>query len=309
MSMSSPFGPMRLIVNPRSGHGAVGKTMPLLTSALRGHGLEFDVVETTGARHATQAATEALRSGVTYLVPVGGDGTVHEVVNGMFDGITPINPDAVLGVAAAGSGSDFVRTFGLDRKPEVIARHLAGPNTMAIDVGIAEYTGPDGAPGRSLFANIAEVGYGAEVVRRAECYPRWFGRLRYLIGAYSAIRGGDRPVTTVKVAHTETTGPVVEVVVANCQFFGGAMKVAPRALPDDGKFNVQIYSGQRSQMFTMTQKIYRGEHLPHPDVTEYQSATVELAPDPALLVEADGEVLGYTPAKFSLIERALTLSI
>ena len=307
--MASPFGPMRLIVNPRSGRGAVGKTLPALTEALRSHGLEFDVVETLRARHASEAATQALRDGVRYLVAVGGDGTVHEVVNGMFDGTTPIARDAVFGVAAAGSGSDFVRTFGLDRKPEVIARHLATEHTMDIDVGVVDYVGRDGAQVRSLFANIAEVGYGAEVVRRAERFPRWFGRVRYLIGAYSAIAGGTRPVTTVKVAHTETTAPLVELVVANCQFFGGAMKVAPRALPDDGKFNVQIFTGERSQMFTMTMKLYRGEHLPHPQITEYQSPTVELAPDPPLLVEADGEVLGYTPASFSLLERVLTLKI
>jgi YegS/Rv2252/BmrU family lipid kinase len=300
---------MRLIVNPRSGSGAVGKTLPTLVEALRSHDLEFDIVETTRARHASEAATQSLRDGIRYLVAVGGDGTVHEVVNGMFDGTTPIARDAVLGVAAAGSGSDFVRTFGLDRKPEVIARHLSTEHTMDIDIGVVDYVDLQGAPARSLFANIAEVGYGAEVVRRAERYPRWFGRLRYLIGAYSAIAGGKRPETTVKVAHTETTAPLVELVVANCQFFGGAMKVAPRALPDDGKFNVQIFTGQRSQMFTMTMKLYRGEHLPHPDITEYQSATVELGPDPALLLEADGEVLGYTPASFSLLERVLTLKI
>ena len=307
--MASPFGPMRLIVNPRSGRGAVGKTMPLLTEALRSHDLEFDIVETTGARHATEAARDALRSGIRYLVAVGGDGTVHEVVNGMFEGTTAIRDDAVLGIAAAGSGSDFARTFGLDRKPEVIARHLASAHTMDIDVGVADYIGLDGAAARSLFANIAEAGYGAEVVRRAERFPRWFGRLRYLIGAYSAIRGGQRPVTTVKVAHTETTVPVVNVVIANCQFFGGAMKIAPRALPDDGKFNVQVFTGERSQMFTMTTKIFRGEHLPHPDITEYQSEMVSLAPEPPLLIEADGEVLGYTPATFTLLERVLTLKI
>ena len=307
--MSSPFGPLRLIVNPRSGRGAVGKTLPQLTAALRTKDLEFDIVETTRARHASEAATEALQQGIRYLVAVGGDGTVHEVVNGMFDGTTPIRDDAVLGIAPAGSGSDFARTFGLDRKPEVTARHLAGEATMDIDVGVAEYTDLDGEQRRTLFANIAEAGYGADVVQRAERYPRWFGRLRYLIGAYAAIRSGKRPEATVKVAHTETTARIVNVVVANCQFFGGAMKIAPRALPDDGKFNVQVFTGQRSQVFTMTTKIFRGEHLPHPDITEYQSPTVELAPEPRLLVEADGEVLGYTPAKFSLLERALTLKI
>ena len=70
------------------------------------------------------------------------------------------------------------------------------------------------------------------------------------------------------------------------------MKVAPRALPDDGKFNVQVFTGQRSQVFLMTTQIYRGEHLPHPEVVEYQSATAEVAPEIPLPVEADGEYLG-----------------
>jgi YegS/Rv2252/BmrU family lipid kinase len=307
--MPSQFGTMRLIVNPRAGRGMVGKTMPALTAALRANDLDFDIVETTGARYASQAATQALKQGIRYLVAVGGDGTVHEVVNGMFDGETPIAPDAVLGVAAAGSGCDFVRTFGLDRKPEIIARHLATDSTMDIDVGVAEYIGADGTQQRSLFANIAEVGYGAEVVRRVARYPRWLGRVRYLLGAYAAIATNQRPTTEVTVDHTTKTVPLVELVVANGQFFGGAMKVAPRALPDDGKFNVQLFTGGRSQVFTLTMKMFRGEHLPHPDITEYQSATVSLAPDPPLLVEADGEVLGTTPASFRLLPRALRLKI
>jgi len=307
--MASPFGPMRLIVNPRAGSGAVGKTLPVLTDALRRHELEFDVVETTAAGHASQAATDALSEGIRYLVAVGGDGTVHEVVNGMFDGTEPRAPGTVLGVAGAGSGCDFIRTFGLDRKPEVVARHLAGDMTMDIPVGVVDDADREGQQQRRLFANIAEVGYGAADHLRAERYPRWFGRLRYLIGAYESIAKAQRPETTVKVAHTEATVPLVELVVANCQFFGGAMKVAPRALPDDGKFNVQVYTGPKSQVFTLTMKLYRGEHLPDPNITEWQSPTVELAPDPPLLVEADGEVLGYTPAQFSLLNRVLTLKI
>src|SRR5687768_14978854 len=197
--MPSPFGPMRLIVNPRAGRGVVGKTMPELTAALRSRDIEFDIVETTGARFASQAAAIALREGIRYLVAVGGDGTVHEVVNGMFEDEKPINPDAVLGVAAAGSGCDFVRTFGLDRKPTIIAKHLAGDATMDIDVGVVEYIDRDGKPATSLFANIAEAGYGAEVVRRAARYPRFLGRVRYLLGAYAAIASNKRPVTSVAV--------------------------------------------------------------------------------------------------------------
>jgi diacylglycerol kinase (ATP) len=307
--MPSPFGPMRLIVNPRAGRGAVGRTMPELTSELAARGLDFDVVETTEAGHAVRAAREALAEGTRYLVAVGGDGTVHEVVNGMFDDREPIAEDAVLGVCGAGSGCDFIRTFGLDRKPAVVADHLASERVMPIDVGVARFTDRSGQPAERLFANIAEVGYGATVVDRAERLPRFFGRFRYLFAAWAAIRALERQEATVSVARTDKTVPVVNLVVANGQFFGGGMKVAPRALPDDGRFNVQIFTGQRSQVFMLTSKIYRGEHLPNPDISEYHSDVAELAPDTPLLVEADGEVLGTTPASFALLPQALRLKI
>jgi diacylglycerol kinase (ATP) len=302
-------GPWHLIVNPRAGNGTVGKRLPELTRALDGKGLEWDLIETARPGHAAEAAREALQAGRRFLCAVGGDGTVHEVVNGMFDGTSPRNAQAVLATVGAGSGCDFVRTFGLDRKPEIVARHLATPTYMPIDVGLVRCTGRDGEPHTRLFANIAEVGYGAEVVRRAARYPRWFGRFRYLFGAYGSIRAMTRPETTVVVEHTEVTVPLVELVVANCQFFGGGMKVAPRALPDDGRFNVQLFTGQRSQVFVLTQKLYRGEHLPHPDIREYQSPTVRVDGERPLLIEADGELIGTTPATFEILSRALHLKI
>lgn len=301
---------MRLIANPQCGSKAGTEMLSRLTDALTARGLDFDVVETTEPGHATQVARKALEEGWRYLVAVGGDGTVNEVLNGMFDEAdTPLASDAVLGVAALGSGCDFARTFGLDRSPEIIARHLDGDALLPIDVGVLSYTDADGAPARRLFANIAEVGYGAEVVRRAQRFPRWFGRFRYLVGAYGAIRAMRRPEATVHVGRTSKTVPVVNLVVANGQFFGGGMKVAPRALPDDGRFNVQIYHGQRSQLFLLTTKIFRGEHLPDPYIAEYNADSVTFEPPEAMPLEADGELLGTTPVTCSLLQRVLRVKI
>jgi YegS/Rv2252/BmrU family lipid kinase len=307
--MTHPLGRLRLIVNPRAGRGGGGATLAELRAALDSHGLDHDVVETTGPGSATQAARDALAEGIEYLVAVGGDGTVHEVVNGMFDGDAPIAPRAILGVVGAGSGCDFVRTFGLNIGVERIARHFATETIQPIDVGRVTFTDADGAPAQRLFANIAEVGYGAEAVRRAARYPRWMGRLRYLFAAYGAIRVMARPRTTVSLAHADVVRELVNLVVANAQFFGGGMKIAPRALPDDGRLNVQLFFGPRSQVFTLTQRIYRGEHLPNPHISEYQSPTVVVTPATPLPVEADGEYLGTTPATFSLLDKALRLKI
>jgi diacylglycerol kinase (ATP) len=308
--MTHVLGRLRLIVNPQAGRGKVGSALADLRRALDGQGLDHDVVETTAdPGSATRAARQALDEGCEYLVAVGGDGTVHEVVNGMFEDDEPVSPRAILAVVGAGSGCDFIRTFGLSLPFERLAKHMATETIQPIDVGKVTYVDAAGNEATRLFANIAEVGYGAECVRKAARYPRFMGRFRYLFAAYGAIRAMERPETRVVLGHTEVTKPIVNVVAANAQFFGGGMKVAPRALPDDGRYNVQLYTGPKHQVFTLTQKIYRGEHLPNPEIAEYQSPFVRVHPTSPLPVEADGEYLGTTPATFTLLEKRLRLKI
>lgn len=304
-----PLGPARLIVNPTAGGGRVRSMLPELTAALAGGELEFDVKQTRSVDDGAAIAREALREGIRYLIAVGGDGTVHHVVNGMFEDRAPIAADAVLGVCGAGTGSDFVRNFGLDRSVDVIARHLLTSHTMPIDVGVAEFTDGDGRRRERLFVNIAQAGYGAEVIRHANRLPRQLGRVRYLLAAWASIAAVSRVQAQVSVDFTTRELPLVELVVANCQFFGGGMKVAPRAIPQDGRFNVLAFTGNRSQVFMLTTQLYAGEHLPHPEIVEYQSATCGVTADEALLVEADGELLGTTPARFALLKRSLRLKI
>lgn len=304
-----PVGPARLIANPRAGNGDAVATLAELRAELTAGGLEFDVVRTTATATGQTLARSALDEGIRYLIAVGGDGTVHDVVNGMFEDRRPVAADAVLGVCGAGSGSDFVRNFGLDRPVRVIARHLLSTHTMPIDIGIVEFTNHDGSRSERLFANIAEVGYGAQVVRRAGRMPRLLGRLRYLFAAWASIAAVTPTTAHVSVDFTSRDLDLVELVVANGQFFGGGMKVAPRAIPQDGRLSVLAFTGDRSQVFALTTKLFAGEHLPHPQIVEYQTTACTIRPDEPLLVEADGELLGCTPARFSMIKRSLLLKI
>lgn len=298
---------VRLIVGPRAGRGA----LPALERALRAAGLDYDVALGRRPGDTVEMARAARDDGVGLVVAVGGDPTVHDVVNGLLGDAADEAPDPrglpVLGVASV--DSDFARTFGLDRDADVVARHLAGDHTMTVDVGVVACAGPDGRPVRRLFANVAQIGWGAEVARHRRRLPAWTGRFGNLLAAWTAIRTLDRQETEVRVAHTTATLPVVAVVAANGQFFAGGMKVAPRALPDDGRLNVLVFTGPRSQVFTLTQPLLRGEHLPHPQITEWQSPHVTVAPARPLAVEADGRLLGRTPATVTLRRRALRVRI
>src|ERR671918_1437791 len=142
--MASPYGDLVLIANPRSGRGRVGEELPELERQLLARRLGHRIVATEGPGHASAIAAEALRDGTRFLVAVGGDGTVQEVVNGMIEDDRPVAPDAVLGVVAAGSGSDFVRTFGLPGDAIRAVRHLTGDLLYPIDVIRIDYRDPDG---------------------------------------------------------------------------------------------------------------------------------------------------------------------
>ena len=312
--MTAAFGPPSLLVDTRAGRGAARVEAARLAQLLHDRDVDVRTVEAAGPAACAAALDGPLADERRYLVVVGDDATAAAVINALYDvdadarSATPRRPDLVVGVAATAWSCDLVRTYGLDRSADVIAKRLVTDLTMTIDLGLVTYVDRDGLPGARLFANLAQAGWGAELVRRQRRWRR-LGRLGNLLAAYGAIRATRRPTATVAVAHTSAELPVTDLVVANGQFFNDGMKIAPRALPDDGKFNVQVFTGERSQLFTGTQRIYRGEHLPDPRIVEHQSPTVTIAAPTPLAVEADGMWLGRTPAAFSVVPTALRLKI
>lgn len=304
------LGPMLVIANPRAGEGS-GPIVERLVAALAPYGIAPDVAVTAGRGDATTIACEALASGVRYVVAVGGDGTVHEVVNGLVDADTGSTrgPEPVLGIVSAGSGCDLVRTFGLDRPPEVLARHLASLHSTAIDLGRVHLTGLDGTPAVRVFANIAEVGFGGAVAMAARRLPARLGSRRYTVGIVTAWGRFRRVGMTVTHDGGVHQGDLCNVVVANGQFFGGGLKVAPRSLPDDGRFDVQAWGGTVTDVVRAARQLRDGSHLQRHDVRAWPSATVTVTADRPVAVEADGELLGTAPATFDILPRVIRLKL
>lgn len=306
--MTSPFGPLVVIANPRSGRGRVGAELPKIERTLRDGGLDYRIVQTTHPGHATEAARDALRGSERYLVAVGGDGTVHEVVNGMLQDDQPIAEDAVLGVVAAGSGCDFVKSFNLPGDAVQAARHLAGDGVRRIDVGKVTFTA-GAAEMIRYFPNIAEAGLGGAVVARASRLSGILGPARYLCGFWLTLPG-FRPA----VVRLDADGQAFEwrahnVVVANCRFYGAGMQISPKSKPDDGALEVLVMVGPKSDAFTTLPKVYKGTHLPHRNIVELRASRVRVEPDLPFRIEADGETLGTTPATFEVIRKPIRLKV
>ncbi len=306
--MTSVYGPLTLICNARSGRGRVAKYLPEVRSHLEKRGLEYDIRYTEAPGDAVRIARDALDGGSGFLVAVGGDGTVHEVVNGMIENDKPVNPDAVFGVVAAGTGSDFIKTFGIPAMPGHAVAHLDGDESFPIDIGKITYV-EDGGEKIRYFANIAEAGFGSEVVVRARRLPRWLGPTVYLVAFWLSLRKHRPARVEIDLVDRTYEGKMNNLVVANGQFFGGGMKIAPKAAPTDGVLDILIDHARKKEAFPMMMKIYKGEHLPHPSIEEAKRARLAVEADRPLLIEADGEVLGHTPATFEVLKDLLNLKV
>jgi YegS/Rv2252/BmrU family lipid kinase len=281
--------------------------MPEVERQLLARRLDYRIEEAREPGDATRIAREALAAGERFLVAVGDDLTVDRIVNGLLDAGRPVVEDAVLGVVAAGSGADFPKTFGLPGDSVRAVRHLAGEGTYRIDaVRVAFHA--DGEERVRHFAGVAQAGLGAAVLARMQGLPRALGRTRRFLGFWLAVAATRPQELVVTVNQVEWRGSAWNVVVGNCQFSGG-MRVSPRSFPGDGVLDVLVHHGPKSEAFTSLPKVYQGEQVPHPNIKEYRARTVQITSDHPVPVEADGEILGSTPARFEILPEVLTLKI
>jgi diacylglycerol kinase (ATP) len=306
--VTSPFGPLVLIANPGAGRGKVDAALPRVERVLRDEGLDYRIVRTTHPGHATEAARDALRNGERFLVAAGGDGTVHEVVNGMILNGTATAPDAVLGVVAAGSGCDFVRTFGLPADAGAAASRLASGRVRVIDVGTVTCT-YEGAERTRYFVNIAEAGLGGAVVARTARLGRFLGAARYASGFWLTLPGFRPTPVRLDTDGQASSWRAFNVVVANCSFYGGGMRISPKSDPGDGLLDVLVMTGPKSDAFSTLPKVYRGTHLPHRNIAELRAGRIRLDADRPFPVEADGEIVGTTPVSFGIIPGVIRLKV
>jgi YegS/Rv2252/BmrU family lipid kinase len=294
------------VVNPASANGSTGKQWPAVSERLLAMGIELSSSLTGAPGDATRLAAEALRAGAESVVAVGGDGTLNEVANGFFsDGAPPAG--RALGLLPFGTGGDFRRTLGIPVELEEAAQIIKARKLRPIDVGEIEMAGLDGKPYTRRFVNIADAGIGGVVVERVNRTSKALGgRASFQYAALMTLLTYKPQPVQVKTAEREWAGKAQNVVIANCQYFGGSMHVAPGAEPDDGMFDVIVFGDiARLQAIKSMNSIYKAQHVTNPKVQGWRSARVEVSSDERVLVDVDGEMCGTLPAIFSVLPKAL----
>jgi diacylglycerol kinase (ATP) len=294
------------LVNPASDNGATGKHWAELERRARTAGLEGESRVSTRPGEIAKLAEEAAH-GAALLVAVGGDGTVHEAVNGLLR--AGGRPD--LAVLPRGTSEDFARALGIPTDWEAAVRVAKEGATRTIDAGHVRYSGRDGSPEEAYFASMAGVGMSGAVARRLNTTTKALGgKVSGLLATFAVFRRWQNVEMTVEVDGERRHGLTEDVLVANTRFHNGGMRLCPDADPDDGLFDVLLIGdvSKRDLILTLP-KLYRGTHLPHPKAELLRGSRVKVDAAEPLPIELDGEQPGTTPARFEVLPRALRLRV
>ncbi|MBT8211509.1 MAG: YegS/Rv2252/BmrU family lipid kinase [Acidimicrobiia bacterium] len=289
-----------VVVNPSA--GKPGTVTHRVRSALDTRDVPYQLSESVSGDDVARIVTSAAQAGSSRFVSVGGDGTANAVVDALMR-LEWADPPTV-GILPAGSGSDFIRTFGIGRDLEKAADHLVGDQVYRTD--IAHLSGPWGD---RYMLNVASAGLTAETVAVAEKMPARVGSIRYSVGLWPALARFRPGQVELTVGDRGFSGRALIVVAANGQFFGGGMNVAPRASLGDGLFEVVVFSGPKRQAFTLMPRVSRGLHMNHRAVKRLAGDSFTLRTSKPWPLEIDGELIGGSPIEGRMIKGAIDFKI
>ena len=329
-----------LIANPISGKGNAKNIAEQAYTALTESGRQGQLMLTSASGDAKRFAQEAVSDGTRFIIACGGDGTLHEVVNGIAT-----VPDVTLGVLPCGRGNDFAAAIGVPLKPEAAIATLLSGTAIRVDLGCCynsnqpsaasnqEETGTeerkDGEVGPHpsihpsihsstesreptadcYFVTIATCGYDTEVSRRAaKGTPLFAGTASYAYAAVETLFYYDPPSVHLEGDFGTYEGPLLLAATGITSRYGGGFKIVPDARINDGLFDVCIVRPVSSvTVLRLLVTLFWGGHVKHPAVSMHQTRTLKIETDTPMLLYADGEPMCETPATIEIIKDGLVV--
>lgn len=293
------------LVNPASANGTTGKRWPRLARAAHAAGVRGEAIFSERPGQLGDLAREAADDGATLLVVVGGDGTVHEVVNGVAG-----REGVELALIPRGTGWDFARTHGIPKRLGEALRIVLEGTARPFDLGRATYDAGQ-ATASAWFANMASVGMSGAVAAKANSTTKALGaKTSYLLALGVVFARWKNVSLRVAVDEERREGLMEDTIVAVGRYLAGGMMITPDAEPDDGLFDVLLIGDlTKTELVRVMPKIYRGTHLPHPKGEVLRGATVTIEAEEPLPIQLDGEQPGTTPVRLELVPAAIRLRI
>jgi diacylglycerol kinase (ATP) len=289
-----------VVANPTSGRGKVAKLIPQVDALLRTLGVAHTLHICEGPEDPERLARQAASVGAEIVAALGGDGQVGAVANGT------IGTGAALAVIPAGTGNDFARHLGLDRKHPLEAVHLlASPSIHAIDV--VRIATPER---ERYYVNIGGAGFDSEVNEHANGVRFLKGSAKYVFSTFATLARFKPGDFTVSVDGKDHAFRGMMLAVGNATSYGGGMLICPDARSDDGVLDVCVIQELPRRQFVMAfPKVFKGRHVGHRAVRMLRGSRIVISSDRPFLVYADGERVGGLPATFTVLPGALPVVV
>ncbi|RAL21471.1 diacylglycerol kinase [Thermoflavimicrobium daqui] len=285
----------RLIYNPTAGRELIKRQLPKILDCLEQAGYETSCRATQYSWHAAKEASLAVERGYDVVIAAGGDGTIHEVVNGVASYENPPK----LGILPAGTTNDFARALKIPRDLSKACQVIVEGKTTQIDLG--KY-------GDRYFINVAAVGKLAEVAHEAPSRLKTvIGSLAYYAKAIEKITSFLKPYPVhIQTAQGEWEGDISLLLLTNSVSVGGFQKIAPEASINDGYLDVLIISKVNiPELLQLAAQAYKGEHIKSSRVIYFQTDQIEVKTMESLVLNLDGEYSGEICGSFTVVPRHL----
>lgn len=300
-----------VIVNPNAGRRKGEKDWLEIAALLNAAGIHFTNVFTEHPNHAVKLARKYIEAGFRKILVVGGDGTLNEVVNGVFTQKKYPTRDITLAMIPVGTGNDWGRSFNIPSGYKEAIDLIVRMQTRYQDVGKVHYMSND-LPKQRHFINMAGLGFDAMVAKRTNMVKQQgkSGPFSYLISMFTSLISYNDSNVRIVVDEKELKANVFTMSVAICKFNGGGMMQAPNAIPDDGLFDVTVITRvSRFLVIRSVKKLYDGSFLSLPQVKTFRGEKVEIESDPPMYLETDGESLGHTPMSFEVVPLSINVVV
>jgi diacylglycerol kinase (ATP) len=298
-----------VIVNPNAGNGKGRMDWNRIYDIFRKENISVVTGFTEKKGHAAELAKKAVESGYRNIICVGGDGTMNEIVNGVFSqNICPAT-DISLALIPVGTGNDWGRMFGIPLVYEGAIKVIKENRRMLHDIGLVRYYAGDQQHQR-YFINIAGIGFESMVVMRTN-KQKDKGRSNTLIYFYSLLASlisYKKTYAEIVIDGVSSRAKIFSLNIGNGRYCGGGMRQTPDAIPDDGLLDVTVIREMgRLEIIRNLKILYDGTILSHPKVDGYRASNIRVNSESLLYAEADGESLGHTPVEFSIIPSAVNI--
>ena len=294
-----------IVVNPHSGNSNFKKSWEKITYILKLKNINFSYSFTEYRKHEVILVDKAIEQGYRNIISVGGDGTLHHVVNGIMKQRYIKTSKIKLGVIPLGTGNDWIRTYNIPNSIEKSIDVILKNTTVLQDIGCITLLNGK----KEYFNNLAGTGYDGYVVKNLN-YLKKMGSLAFLVSGLYSLFSYKKTKYKIIINNKTINEQCLMILFGICKYSGGGLRVTKNPNPKDGLLDITIVKNiSFLDLLFNIPKLYNGDIIHHRKVTNYKTRELKILDNYNSTIEADGEIIGNGSLNVTIKQNAVLFLI